>query len=312
MLKPLLPGATIGVCAPAGPVKREKLEAGVEKLRALGFNVKLSPNAFGKLGFLSGTDDVRASELHAMFKDPEVDSVWCARGGVGTSRLLPELNFELIANSGKTFLGFSDITALQWPLWSKNEYASFTGPLVVELKGSLTEASEYFALQMLSGEPPSNWLSAFPECKLDLLRTGARKIIAPMMPGNLTMITTLLGTPWMPDIRGHILVIEDVAEPAYRVDRMLFHLRNAGVLRNLAALILGDFGWDESDSESRERLHESVLDATRGTSYPIITGFPYGHGATRMTLPVGSPVEFGIDAGGMSLSFAISPFENYA
>ncbi|MCB1059245.1 MAG: LD-carboxypeptidase [Calditrichaeota bacterium] len=312
MLKPLQPGATIGICAPAGPVKREKLESGVAKLRSLGFIVKLSPSVFEKHGFLSATDDVRLSELHGMFTDPEVDSVWCARGGVGTSRLLTKLDSNLVANSGKTFLGFSDVTALQWQLWSKNEFVSFTGPLSVEFDGSLSQESEEFSFRMLSGEPPRNWLAAFPNNKLEILRPGARKIIAPLMPGNLTMITTLLGTPWMPDVRGHILVIEDIAEPPYRVDRLLFHLKNAGILRNLAALILGDFGWEENDDESRERLRESVLDAASGTSYPVIAGFPYGHGATRITLPVGSPVEFGIEPGNMSMSFAISPFLSFA
>ncbi len=111
------------------------------------------------------------------------------------------------------------------------------------------------------------------------------------MPGNLSMIATLLGTPFMPDLKGAVLMIEDVNEPPHRVDRMLFHLRNAGVLQSLNGLFIGDFGTD-TDPLRAESLRMSLLDATRGTNYPVIAGFPFGHGPERMTLPVGVPVGF--------------------
>jgi muramoyltetrapeptide carboxypeptidase len=114
----------------------------------------------------------------------------------------------------------------------------------------------------------------------------------------------------MPDPRGVILVVEDVGEAPYRVERLLFHLRNAGMLRNLAALVVGDFGWDESDSDAREQLMRSLLDSTRGTRYPIIAGFPYGHGATRMTLPVGAPVRFTLETSNLSLGYAASVYDD--
>jgi len=308
VLKPLHSGATIGISAPAGPVKREKLEQAVARLHTLGFRTKLSASVFGKHGFLSATDETRKRELEDLFSDPEVDSVWCARGGVGSSRLLGCLNLELIAKSDKPFLGFSDITALQWAMWAKHRAITFTGPLAIEFDGTLTRETEQFSVQMLTDTLSNNWLDSFPTATPNYLRKGAREIIAPVMPGNLTMISTLLGTKWMPDLRGHILVIEDIAEPAYRMDRLLFHLKNAGVFANLAALIVGDFCWQEEDCESRERMTESLLDATKGTSYPIVTEFPYGHGATRMTLPVGSPVRVSLAENKLAMSFAISPF----
>jgi len=289
----------------------EFLERAVANLCSLGYNLKLTPSVYSKHGFLSATDEIRKQELESLFIDPEVDTVWCARGGVGTSRLLPMLNLDLIANSDKPFLGFSDLTALQWALWAKHRATTFSGPLAIEFDDQLTQETRDFALQMLSGAAPENWLNSFPNSNPELLRSGAREIIAPLMPGNLTMMATLLGTSWMPDLRGVILVIEDIAEPPYRVDRLLFHLRNAGILQNLAALVVGDFGWSGEEAKNNyELLNQSLLDATRGTSYPIITGFPYGHGATRMTLPVGSPVRLSIARDQFALSYAISPFDS--
>jgi len=309
VLKPISSGATIGVCAPAGAVRVEILERAVANLSMHGFKLKLTPSVYGKHGFLSATDEIRKQELESLFIDPEVDTVWCARGGVGTSRLLPLLNLDQIANSDKPFLGFSDLTALQWALWAKHRTTTFSGPLAIEFDDQLTQETRDFALQMLFGATSENWLSSFADSNLELVRSGAREIIAPLMPGNLTMMTTLLGTQWMPDLRGVILVIEDIAEHPYRVDRLLFHMRNAGTLQNLAALVVGDFGWSREEAQNNyDLLNQSLLDATRGTSYPIITGFPYGHGATRMTLPVGSPMRLSIARDQFALSYAISPF----
>lgn len=306
MTRKLLSGSTIGVCSPAGPVKPERMESAAMKIRDRGFNVVLSANALAKQGFLSASDEIRAAELLNMFADPAIDAVFVSRGGTGSSRLFELLNWDAIAASEKPFLGFSDLTALQFALWQRHQYVSFTGPLAVEFDGALTEETTSFAFDLLAGEAADNWLKCFQESKVEILRGGASEIIAPLLAGNLTMITTLLGTPFMPDPRGAVLLIEDIGEAPYRVDRLLFHLRNAGVLRNLAALIVGDFGWDEDDAEARTQLHQSLLDSTKGTRYPILTGFPYGHGATRMTLPIGAPVRLSLERSNFSLGYAAS------
>ncbi len=312
MLRPLQPGDTLGICAPAGPVKAEKLQNAVTRLERKGFQVKLSPQVLAKRGFLSAEDDVRLSEIESQFADAEISVVMSARGGVGTSRLLPALDGELIVSSRKPFLAFSDVTAMQWALWANFGAVSFTGPLAVEFDGSLSEATEEFCFEMLAGSAPDNWIACFPGAVWDVVRSGAREVTAPLLPGNLTMITTLLGTPFMPNLRGCILAIEDIAEQAYRVDRLLFHLRNAGVLQHLAGLLVGDFGWESEDTESAASLRNSVLDATSGTSYPIVFGLPYGHGPERLTLPVGSPVRLSLLDSTVQLGFALSPFETAA
>ncbi|MCB9366097.1 MAG: LD-carboxypeptidase [Calditrichaeota bacterium] len=311
MLKrPLLPGGTIGICAPAGPVKREKLEAAILRIEQRGYRVVLSPSVFSRLEFLSANDVTRLRELEEMFQHDKCDAVFAARGGVGTSRLLARSDFSAIATSATPFLGFSDTTALQFALWKQHKCVTFSGPLAVEFDGTLTEATESFCFECLAGKLPENWLLDFSSANWEVIRSGAREIVAPLLPGNLTMITTLLGTPFLPDLRGCILAIEDIAEPPYRVDRLLFHLKNAGAFEHLAALLIGDFGWPPEDIESRELLLESVRAVTENTTYPVLAGLPYGHGPERLTLPVGAPVRLSILESSVRLGSALSPFES--
>jgi len=283
--KPLRAGGTIGICAPAGPVVPERLQKAVRAIEADGYHVELSPSAMEKHGLFSATDGVRRKELEEMFARRGVDAVFCARGGVGSSRLLSSLNTRSIARSRKPFLGFSDITALQWLLWKREKFVTFSGPLAVEWH-TISERTRRQACAVLAGEM-TDLLGDFPRDPIRILRKG-RKAVGRLLPGNLTMIATLLGTPYLPDLKGAILLVEDVNEPPHRVDRLLFHLRNARALGSLAALLIGDLG-EENDMESITR---SVRDAACGESYPVAMNFPYGHGAERMTLPVGGLVEF--------------------
>lgn len=288
--RPLPRGGIIGICAPAGPVKRERLELAVSNLERSGYRIVMAPSALGQSGLFAASDAERRRELEEMFDDDAIDAIFCARGGVGCSRLLQQLDTKRIAAARKPFLGFSDITALQWYLWKAEQFVSFQGPLAVEWDGAVSENSLTFALSTLNGDRQDQ----FPLTQLSSLEVlrqgGADSVIAPLMPGNLTMITTLLGTPYMPNLAGTILLIEDVNEPPHRVDRMLFHLRNAGCLDNLAGLLTGDL-FDSPEQEKQAFVLDAIRDATRGTSYPIIGGLPFSHGKDRLTYPVGAAVE---------------------
>jgi muramoyltetrapeptide carboxypeptidase len=288
--RPLPRGGTIGICAPAGPVKRERLERAIEQIESLGFRIRLAEHVFGNAGLFAADDDTRARELQEMFACDDVDAVFCARGGVGSSRLLERLEWRGIADSGKPFLGLSDITALQWALWEHARAVSFSGPLAVEWDGCLTPATREQCFQVLCGEGVANLLAGFPG-RGKLLRAGASAtVVAPLLVGNLTMIATLLGTPHLPDLTNAILLVEDINEPPHRVDRLFWHLRNAGLLNSLAALLIGDFG-DGSAEIDTAQIERSVLDAASGAHYPILSDIPFGHGADRMTLPVGGTVK---------------------
>jgi muramoyltetrapeptide carboxypeptidase len=284
-------GGRIGICAPSGPVKPERLTQAVAKLQSLGYEVVTAPSAFSSFGFRAAPDETRARELEEMFVRDDIQAVFCTRGGVGASRLLEILDTPRLVQHPKPFLGFSDVTALQWFLFARHQFISFTGPLAVEFDGAVTDRTQQHALRILSRKT-NDLLSDFPRDDIRVLR-GSGPLSAPLMPGNLTMITTLLGTPYLPDLTGMLLFIEDVNEPLYRVDRMLFHLRNAGILHRIAGLITGDLGASTEDEKSA--LTESLLDATRGTNYPIVIGMPHGHGPDRMTLPVGATVDLQLD-----------------
>lgn len=291
--RPLPRGGRIGICTPAGPVVEERLHAAIAALRAEGFEVETSPSAFEKHGLFSAPDEVRLRELEELFLRDDIDAVFSARGGVGTSRLLGSVDTALIAGSRKPFLAFSDITALQLLLAKRENFVTYSGPLAVEWDGAASETSRRQAIQVLMGESIGDLIGDIPHTPLELLR-GSGDVHGRLVPANLTMITTLLGTPYLPDLNGALLLIEDINEPPHRVDRMLFHLRNAGALRSLAALLVGDFG-TESDPIRAEALRTSLLDAAHGTDYPIVTNFPFGHGPERMTLPVGAPVRLDLE-----------------
>ncbi|MBU1638701.1 LD-carboxypeptidase [bacterium] len=286
----------IGICSPAGPVKQDKLERAVRRIERSGYRVKLAPNVFGKHGYLSASDEERLSDLHQLFLDPEVDAVFCSRGGYGTSRLLEKADATLIANSRKPFLGFSDTTALQWMIYAETGFVTYTGPLAVEWDDLVSEAACDHAWRVLTQTETGNLFAAFPSespQRFELLK-GRGELHGVLMPGNLAMITTLCGTPYLPDMQDKILFIEDISESPYRFDRMLFQLRNAGILKKLRGLIVGDFGWDGKEGEY-EMQRQCLLDVTRGYSYPIMINLPYGHGRDRLTLPVGGSVAAGFD-----------------
>ena len=291
--RPLPRGGKIGICAPAGPVVEERLHTAVAVLHSEGFEVVTSPSAFDKYGLFSAPDEIRLRELEEMFERDDIDAVFTARGGVGTSRLLASVDTALIARSRKPLLTFSDITALQWLLSMRHDFVTYSGPLAVEWDGAVSEASRRQALRVLCGETDGDLLDDLPRSDITVLR-GEGEISGRLMPGNLTMATTLLGTPYLPDLKDSILMIEDINEPPHRVDRLLFHLRNAGMLKDLRGLLLGDFG-TATDPLRHEALRTSVLDATAGTDYPLVCGLPFGHGPERMTLPVGATVTLDIE-----------------
>jgi muramoyltetrapeptide carboxypeptidase len=210
--------------------------------------------------------------------------------------LLEKIDANLIAKSRKPFLGFSDTTALQWMIYAATGFVTFTGPLAVEWDDLISSETRNLAWKILSGIDCGNLVDAFPDTALaefELLK-GSGEIDGILLPGNLAMNTTLCGTPYLPDMSGKILFIEDISEAPYRFDRMLFHLRNSGVLEKLSGLLIGDFGWSGDEAESK-LLRQSVIDATDGYPYPVMINLPYGHGRERMTLPVGGLVRVKFD-----------------
>jgi muramoyltetrapeptide carboxypeptidase len=297
--RPLAAGATIGICSPSGPVVEDKLKAAVRAIERKGFKVVLSPSVLERRGYLAGDDDTRVSELHAMFQRDDVDAVFVSRGGYGASRILRRIRLERIAGSRKPFVAFSDATALQWLLYSRTGFVTFSGPLAVEWAGGVAEAGLTGTLDLLSGKMRGDLLAGYTKDGFKVLRGGQCEGV--LLPGNLTLICTFLGTPFLPDLSGAILVLEEVGEARYRVDRLLFHLRNAGVFGRIGGLVIGDLTHGAPVEEGIPAVEETVRDATASYAFPILFGVPYGHSSERATLPVGPRVRLDAERGELTL-----------
>lgn len=256
---------TFGIVSPAGPTPPEVFDSGVEGLKKLGFGVKVFPHARGNCGYLSAPAEARLADLVSAWRDPEIDAMICARGGFGSAHLLPLLDWKKLKERNIPLLGFSDITALHLAMDKFDVGRPITAPMlkfIPELDaGSL--AAFRAALEKRNGEFDG----------VETL-TGRGGFSGRPLAGNLTVMASLLGTPYFPDPRGRVLVLEEVGEPLYRIDRLLTQLEQAGVLSACAGVVFGKFtGGDFSDAELRELIFRAAARAGK----PAVTGYPFGH-----------------------------------
>ncbi|MFT5127067.1 MAG: muramoyltetrapeptide carboxypeptidase [Rhodothermales bacterium] len=279
---PLPPGGTIGIVAPSSGLWSSQLEPALAYLHGRGYRTILG-ESLQHCGFRN-SEDARVSDLHHMFADSAVHCIICARGGYGATRILDRLDFEQIRKHPKPLIGFSDSTALNLALLAQADLVNYSGfALFPDIKPegihSLTETSTFAAL---SGSP----LVTKP---LNSIRSGDAS--GPLIGGCLSLLTALVGTPHMPDLTGAILVIEDVQEQPYRIDRMLQQLQSAGHLDSLAALVFGRFlSCDSKHPDDGDMAAVFAEFATR-LAVPSYSALPYGHGPGRLTLPIGAPCE---------------------
>lgn len=289
----LRPGDTVGVIAPAAAIEREFLEQGVNVLLAMGYRVKVSRHALDRAGILAGNDSTRASEINNFFADDEVKAIFGARGGYGCGRLLPLIDFAEIAKHPKIFLGFSDATFLLNALVDKCGMIAFHGPMVaIDFARGLTERSMTHLERLLTAT-----VSGFEMEAPEIIRPGSGE--GELIGGCLSVVVATLGTPWSPLFDGRVLFLEDTGEKAYRIDRMLVHLRQAGALDRVAGIVFGAIRpFDASDTE-RARIAEFIGEATAGLSCPVLGGLEAGHGTENLTLPFGVRVR--LDARGRIL-----------
>jgi muramoyltetrapeptide carboxypeptidase len=282
-------GDKIGVISPAGPVNESDLQPGLKILRSSGFEVHLGPHVYSSRAYLAGDDEVRLQDLHNMFRDPQIDAVFCARGGYGSPRLLDMIDYDLIKENPKILVGYSDITALLMAVHGKTGLITFHGPMVRELPKNKSK-NWGSLLRLLSSVKPVKLILTE---KTGLVLGRAK---GPLIGGNLSLICNLLGTPFLPSLGGCILFIEERKEPIYRVDRMLTHLALSGELKRLSGLIAGQFEGCGDTAAINGLLMEIVSDL----EIPLATGIPVGHGPENIALPLGGMVV--LDTNQMTLS----------
>ncbi len=298
---------TIGICAPASPPAQESgAQEIVQRISALGVRVVKSPHLTARTGYLAGSDEERAGDLHGLFLNPEVDGIFALRGGFGSCRMLELLDYGLIAANPKPLLGFSDITALLNGIHAKSGIVTLHGPNAGQAFNPPESAPSASLLRILKSRPklhaPGLELlgegSPFPADSMETWTPGTVK--GKLLGGNFTCFERLLGTPYMPDCRGAILFLEDVNEKAYRVDGLFTHFRLAGVLKQVAGLILGRFSHPEPEEEAR--IQETLRREVARLGVPCIAGAPIGHELPQMTIPVGHLVVMDATARNLALA----------
>lgn len=289
LLPPALrPGATLGIVAPASPVSPEVLEKGLEAVRALGFRVVVGDHVLDRYGHLAGRDADRAADLNAMFRRDDVDGILCARGGSGSIRLLPHLDWDLIRAHPKPFMGYSDITTLELALLRKCGLPCFFAPMV----------TSDFARSPSSGCLDILWrLVCRPSAAGELMdaRCAEAKTLVggvaegPCVGGTLALVAATLGTPYELQTEGCVFFFEDVHESPARIERYLMQLLLAGKLEAATGFLIGSVPYDATDEEKARYLTEFQVyeDLLLPLGKPLLHTWPVGHVPSPVTLPMG-------------------------
>lgn len=293
--KALRPGDTVGLITPSSYVSDpDRLALAERTARYFGLTPKFGKSVRKREGYLGGTVEDRVEDLHAMFRDPEVKAVFAIRGGYGASQLLDRIDYDLIRANPKIFLGYSDITALHLAIQKRAGMVTFHGPIVLSRFTPFTQT--YFRKALFETQPigrvtnPPDTDPLRPAHVLRTVRAGSAR--GPLAGGNLTLISTTMGTPYEIETAGRILFLEDVDEEPYSIDRMLTQLRLAGKLDAAAGLIFGEcqdcrpreFKPSYESSLSVGEVVDEILGRLR---IPVLSGLTIGHTDDQLTLPLG-------------------------
>lgn len=287
----LAPGARVLVVAPSGPPRDlPRLAAGLDALRAQGLVVETLrgavplDEAFAPHGFLSAPDEARLDELNRALRDPDAAAVFCVRGGYGALRLLPGLDYAAARRHPKLLVGYSDITALHLALYRHAGWRGLSGPMVGVEWADLDAASAALFWDLARGGTPAPLVGPGGEA-LAGMHDGVAE--GTLLGGNLALVSKLVGTPYLPDLAGAILFVEDVGEEPYRLDGLLATLWLAGVLERLGGLVLGGFTDAAPTVDTSQTVDEVLAHYARFVPGPVARGLVYGHFPVKNTLPVG-------------------------
>lgn len=296
-LSALRPGATILVVAPAGPPRNlPRLADGLAALRDRGYDVRVLRDgpletAFAPYGYLSASDAVRLDEFNRALRDPAADAIFCVRGGYGTLRLLDGLDYDAAQRHPKLLVGYSDITALQLALYAKAGWRSVSGPMVGVEWGAMDADEERLLAALLGGFAGE---VAGPHGER-LVPTHPGDATGTLLGGNLALVARLVGTPYLPDLTGAVLFLEDVYEEPYKIDGLLAQLKLAGHLERLGGLVYGAFT-DDTPTVDTSFTTDDVLDHYAAfVNGPVAKGLVYGHFSPKVPMPIGVKAQLTVD-----------------
>ena len=298
---------TVGLIAPASnAAEDENIRFTVDLVRSLGFRVKEGKHLYRRNQYLAGSDRERAEDVNTMFGDDEVDAIFCTRGGYGTPRILPYLDYDLIADNPKVILGFSDNTAILCAIQVKTGLVGFHGP---HMGQNLSEYTLAEFRKVLMNPSPTTYIGQAPaiesregfvERTNRITRINGGTATGHLVGGNLSLVATLIGTPYEPDFRGSILFLEDTDEAPYRIDRMLTQLWLAGKLQQAAGIVFGKF--TKADDEGNTfSIEEVIRERCEPLGIPVIRGLMIGHVKDKTVVPIGLQAKLDADAGTLQL-----------
>jgi muramoyltetrapeptide carboxypeptidase len=300
-----MPATRIRLIAPSGyPHDRAAMTRGVQRLRDAGYAVEgLGVLERSALRF-AGSDSERAADINALATMTALPDIALAtRGGYGATRLLPHLHYdalrERLGGTSTLLVGHSDFTALQLALYARSGLITFSGPLLADLGAASVSDLTWQSFRSTTTSPASSatWPSA-----------GDVDVQGPLWGGNLAVLCSLIGTPYFPAIDDGILFVEDIGEPAFRIERLLYQLHLSGVLGRQRALVLGSFsGCKPGPRDNGHDLAAAFAQIRSVAGIPVIDGMPHGHGGTQLTLPFGAPARLQVAAGEARLSFSDYP-----
>ncbi len=311
VLKPprLKAGHTVGLVNPAGATwSAIDIDIVKESFEAMGLRVKVGPHVLGRYGSMAGRDEERAGDLNAMFRDPDVRAVVCVRGGTGSSRILPLIDYDAVRRDPKVLLGYSDITALHMAIQARTGLVTFHGPVGIS-KWNAFNVRWVRELLFEAGAPTLENDRRFEVADTLVQREHRTRAITPgmargrLLGGNLTVFTTILGSEYLPSFADRIFFFEDVEEAPYRIDRMIMQLRLAGVLRQAKAFVWGTC--TDCDPGNRNygtlTIEEILSDHVASLNVPAWHGAQFGHIDAQFTIPQGLPAEVDAEKGTIRL-----------
>lgn len=293
----LPPGGTIAVVAPSSPVEPERLAAGVAALERLGFRVRLGAHIGDRYGHHAGTAQDRAADLNAAFADPGVDAIFCARGGSGSIRILPYLDYERIARHPKLFVGYSDVTSVQLALLKRARLATVFGPMLTPnfAREPAPDCLDTLWRLLCRPGPAGRLRDARDGRPLRVLRGGTAR--GASAGGTLALVVATLGTPYQIELERRIFFFEDVHESPARIERYLTQLLQAGLLDEAAGFLIGTAPYEEADRDRFLTLEEVYRDLLLPLGKPLVYDLPIGHGPNPIPIPLGLTLELDADRG---------------
>ncbi|MEE9429459.1 MAG: LD-carboxypeptidase [Melioribacteraceae bacterium] len=292
-------GDVIGIISPASSSSDfSKIESGVKYLEKLGYRTKVGEHVGREHGYLAGSDDERLSDLHSMFKDKNVKAIFSVRGGYGSGRLLDKINYSLIKKNPKIFVGYSDITALQSAILKKTGLVTFAGPmLATDFSSKANKYTEENFWRVITSKRKIGKLNNPKNDVFETMISGRGE--GTLVGGNLAVFNSIMGTSYFPNIKNSILLLEDIGEAPYKIDRMFNQLKLGEIFEQVNGIILGKFVdcKDESKSKKTIKLDEVIDNYFSKLKIPVIYNFSHGHIKENLTMPIGINCEINSSRG---------------